>query len=184
MTDAQMKLNSRRVMEYAFAYVAGDGTKHTGTCYAEEGDWSLNDKVTVWYLSGSPEIAEIQGGRLDKAGLAGVFVIIFPLAGFGMVLWFVFQRKKADHLLLSGQVAEADIISVEMTSMKVNRQPVYAITLSAPHLPAGGRQTIHRVNLPEVTLAERHAANKQPVFVLYDPQNPDRLIFPEALIDQ
>ena len=69
------------------------------------------------------------------------------------------------------------------TQTQVNGQRVYAIELSAPHLPAGGRLSVRRLNPPEIELAERHLENKQPVFILYNANHPKRLIFPEALID-
>ena len=67
--------------------------------------------------------------------------------------------------------------------MSVNYQTVYEITLVSPALHGGQPVKLKRWNKPEVNLAVQHALQKQPVFVLVDPRNHTRVLFPEALID-
>jgi hypothetical protein len=40
-----------------------------------------------------------------------------------------------------------------------------------------------RGNPPDVNLARKHAGEKQPVFIPYDPHRPARLLLPAAPID-
>jgi hypothetical protein len=183
VADARMKVNGRRIMEYRFQYTDAKGAERKGAAYAVSGRWSQGEDVAIRYLENAPELAVIEGARLTKAGWIGSFVIIFPVVGLGMMAWFFIKRGQTGWLLRNGQVAEVDIVSVESTNTQVNKQTVYKIVLAAPHLPAGGRQTIRRINLRDVELAEEHAAQKQPVFVLYEPRKPGRILFPEALIE-
>lgn len=56
--------------------------------------------------------------------------------------------------------------------------------MTSPVRSGGGPLTIKRLNRADIDLADRHAKEKQPLFVLYDPRKPTRVIFPEALINQ
>jgi hypothetical protein len=183
VTKTNMRVNGRLVMEYGFTYAGASGRTYTGACYADAARWSEGAAITIRYVERTPELAKIEGARLDKAGWFGLFVIIFPGVGFGMVAWFVFHRIQAGRLLRDGRMAEVDIVSVEATNTQVNKQPVFAITMTAPHLPAG-RLTIKRLSQRDIALADRHLEQKQPLFVLYDPKKPKQMIFPEALLEQ
>lgn len=179
--DTNMKVNGRLVREYRFTFTPPEGTPRTGVCFAHGAGWEENESVTVRYLAGNSDVACIDGARLDEAGLAAGLVVIFPLLGAGMLAWFVNQRRQIGRLLHEGVIAELDVLSVEATNMQVNKRPVYKITLSSPGV---GRQpvAVRRVNPADLTLVNRHREQKQPVFVLYDPRKPSRLIFPEALL--
>lgn len=181
---ANMKVNGVTIMGYEFAYTPARGVRRTGLCFASRGVWSVGAPVTVRYLSNQPEIACIEGARLNQAGGAAVLVVIFPLVGFGMVAWFVTQRGRAGQLLREGIAAEVDILSVEATHTQLNNRRVYKITLSPPNLPGGPPITIRRINEAEIDLAGDRAEKKQTLFVLYDARKPTRLLLPEALIDQ
>lgn len=179
--DTNMSINKRKVAEYQFAYALPDHRSGRAACYATRGQWSVGQQVTVHYAPGRPELACIEDGRLDKAGFFGSFVIIFPAVGYGMVGWFLFQRARTATLLRTGQLAEVDVLAVNPTSTRVNNRPVYAIQLSSPALGAQP-VTVKRLNATDIDLAERHVADKQPVYVLYDPRRPKALVFPEGLI--
>lgn len=181
-----MSINDAEVMEYGFRYTpaGGDGQPRQGRCFITGERWTKDAKVTVRYLSSAPEVACVEGARLTKGGAFGLFVIIFPLVGYGMVAFHVMSRRQTGRLLREGLTAEVDVLSVEETNITVNRQRLYKITLSAPDRTGGQPVTIKRANRAELDLVERHAADKQPVFVLYDPRKPTRMIFPEALLNQ
>ena len=80
-------------------------------------------------------------------------------------------------------MAEVDVLSVTETMTQVNNQRVYRIELANPAQAGGPPVTVRRVRRADIDLARKHADNQQPVFVLYDPRKPSRVIFPEALID-
>lgn len=184
VNETSMSVNETRVYEYDFAYTPKGGTPLDGHCYTTGRNWSENDKVTVRYLSARPQIALIKGASLNQGGLFGSFVILFPLVGYGMAIGSLVLRGNPTRLLREGVLAEIDVLSVEETKMKVNDQPVFRITLSAPGPSGGPPIVIRRLDLADVNLAAKHAERKQPVFVLYDPRKPTRMVFPEALIAQ
>ena len=182
VNDANMRVNRVRVMEYQFTFTTAAGERQTAECFESRGRWAVNDSVVVRYLPGDPALACIVGGRLTKTGWFGCFVIIFPVVGYSMVGWFVVQRRQIGRLLRTGQLAEVDVLSVTATNMQVNKQQVYALLLSGAALGAQPVK-VKRLNRADIALAQRQAEQKQPVFVLYDPRKPTRMIFPEALIE-
>jgi hypothetical protein len=181
-SESNMSLNDIKVWEYAFSYTADGGPPREGTCYTTGRHWTEGAAVTVRYVGANPDLACVEGARLSQGGLFGAFVIIFPLIGYGMVAWFVVSRGRMRRLLRDGLMTEVDIVSVDETNMKVNYQTVYRIVIQGPALQGGQPVTVKRVNKADVNLALKHAREKQPVFILHDPRNPSRVIFPEALI--
>lgn len=181
--ETHMSVNDIQVMRYQFSYTLPDGKKRDGVCYTTGLSWSAGATVTVRYLRGSPEVACVAGARLSQGGWFGVFVLFFPLVGSALTVWFVLDRLRTRHVLRDGAVAEVDVVSVNETGTQVNYQSVYRIVLAGPALAGGQPVTVKRVKKADVNLALKHARDQQPVFILYDPRKPSRVIFPEALID-
>lgn len=182
VSETHMSINETQVIEYVFSYNPDTEGLREGRCYTTGQRWGKNANVTVRYLRNQPELACIEGARLSNAGWFGAFVILFPLIGGGLVIWFLGTRQRQQWLLSYGQLAEAEVVSVDETTMSVNYQSVYRIIIRSPALANGEPLTIKRVNKPDVNLALKRARDNQPVFVLYDPYRPKRLLFPEALI--
>ena len=183
VTKAHMEINEVPVMEYGFRYTLEDGRRRVGRCFTTGTRWTNNDRVTVRYLPAEPDLACVEGARLSKGGWGGSFVALFPLVGGAAMVWFIADRRGKRRLLREGLVAEVDVTAVANTNAKVNEQPIYRITLTSP-APGGAPVTVSRFHPPDVELALKHFQDKQPVFVLYDPRKPKRLIFPEALIER
>ncbi len=182
VSRTNLSLNKVRVMAYGFRYTPGDGRRRQGRCFTTGTRWAGHASVTVRYLPDEPDLACVDGARLSESGGGGAFVALFPLIGGGLVGWFVLDRRRVHRLLRDGLMAEADVISVDETSARVNNQNVYRIVIKAPALQGGQPLTVHRVNKPDVNLALKHFGEKQPIFVLYDLRHPKRVLFPEALI--
>jgi hypothetical protein len=174
-------VNKQRVMETTFAFTPAGEMRHVAQCYTTGSRWNVGESVTVRYLRNDSTVACIEGGRLDLIGWGGAFAGLFPLVGAALFISFVRRYRDARHLLVEGLLAEVDVLAVDATMMRVNKQTVYKITLSA--LGGRGPRTVRRTNPVEIDLAGRHRDAKQPVFVLYDPRKPARMIFPEALIE-
>jgi hypothetical protein len=184
VAKTNMSINKSPVIEYEFSYTPNIGGPRQGRCFSTGRTWAPRAVVVVRYLPSKPELACIEGARLSKGGWGGVFVVLFPLIGGAMVMWFVVDRRRRRWLLCQGQLAEVDVVSVDETTMKVNYQSVYRIVIQSPAFSSGQPVTIKRVNKADVSLALKRARDKQPVFVLYDPRHLKRVIFPEALIDR
>jgi Protein of unknown function (DUF3592) len=178
-----MSINERRVMEYIFRYSSGDGQSRNGHCFTTGQQWQSNAEVTVRYLPTKPDIACIEGARLNEGSWGVAFVLVFPLVGAGLIGWFVANRRNTRRLLREGIVAEVDVISVERTNTQMNDEYVYKIVIASPDLQNSQSITVKRVDRRYIDLAQKRVKDKQPVYILYDPRNPRRVIFPEALID-
>ncbi|HET7535489.1 MAG TPA: DUF3592 domain-containing protein [Candidatus Didemnitutus sp.] len=186
VTDAyktSLSVNKQRVFGYVVDYAYDAGGKHTLTCYTTGQHWATGDFVTVNYLASDPGIACIPGARLDQGGTVGFFVLIFPLVGFPLAGGVLLGRSRTTRILREGIAAEVDVLGVDATGTRVNYQTVYKITVSSAALAGGQPVVVRRYKKPDVDLAMRYTLQKQPVFILYDPRKPSRLIFPEALID-
>lgn len=183
-TVTSMSVNDTKVIAHRFQFTTENQVSHTAECYTTGPQWANGATIEVRYLPQDPTVACIQGARLSKVGWGAAFIVLFPLVGFGLAGWTLRARRQTGQLLHTGLVAEVDILSVEATNMKVNQQPVYKIVLTSPVGSGGGPLTIKRLNRADVDLADRHAKEKQPLFVLYDPRKPARMLFPEALINQ
>ncbi len=181
--ETNMSINEIQVVEYVFAYMVSGREALTTSCYTTGSRWREGDQVTVRYLPDEPTPARIEGARLSKGGgIVGVVVLIFPAVGYGMIGLLLITRRRDRLLLESGKVGEVDVLAVDATRTQMNYQTVYKITLSP--LPESSDQpvVVKRWATAEINLLTSHALQKQPIFVLYDPRKPKKLIFPEALI--
>ncbi len=182
IAGTKMSLNEVPVVEYTVVYLAHDSVRREAKCYSTGQIWREGDAVTVRYLPGDPEVARIDGSRLSKGGIFGGMTTLFPAAGYGIVAWFFISRWRTRQLLERGCVAEVDVQSVEATRTQVNYMTVYKIVLSPLPETGGSPVTVKRWATAEINLLTSHALQKQPIFVLYDPRRPKKLIFPETLI--
>ena len=182
VSRTSMSINRTRVMEFGFRYTPADGRVRDGRCYTTGSRWENNAAVTVRYLPDNPELARVEGARLSEGGNGTAFVGLFPLVGAALVVWFVIDRQRTRRLLREGRVTEATVVSAEPTMASVNRQVVHKIVITSSDLQGGRPVTVNRFKPAEVNLVQKHLREKQPVFVLYDPQKHTRVLFPEALL--
>jgi hypothetical protein len=177
-SPTDMSINSTQVMRYAFKYQPKDGAEMRGECFTTGSRWQEGDAVTVRYLAGNPAISVIDGARRSPGTLGVAFVLIFPVIGFGLIAWVVIARRRMNALLQNGTVTEALVTRIEETSVQVNRRYVQAIALQCND----GAALVARRHQPEiVAFAHERMATQQPVFVLYDPARPKRILLPETL---
>jgi hypothetical protein len=178
-----LSVNDEKVYGYLVSYAVDAGGPRTATCFTTGQRWSKGASVTVRYVPSNPAVACLEGARVNRGGFFGSFVVIFPLIGFGIAGGIFLARGRTARLLRDGVAAEVDVLAVDATNVRVNYQTVYKITVSSPNLANGQPVSVKRYNKADVDLATRYALQKQPVFILHDPRKPQRLIFPEALIE-
>jgi len=180
--STKLSINKRRVMSYDFTFRSAAGADEHGTCYTTGQQWSRNAAVTVRYLPADPTVCRIEGARLSEAnGPAGLFMLVFPGMGAGLVAWSVISRRRIRNLLEQGTVGEAVVTAVEQTYTRVNKQYVFKITLQRTDAPDAGALSLRSYQPAAISFARDRMASKQPVFVLYDPANPKRVLLPETL---
>lgn len=66
--ETNMTINDTRVMAYDFRYTPANEQAASGHCYTTGSEWHEGAQVTVRYLPAQPELACIEGARLNEAG--------------------------------------------------------------------------------------------------------------------
>lgn len=176
-----LSVNRVQIWSYDFTFSA-NGFETTATCFAARGRWQIGNDVTVRYLPDDPAMAVAEGGRRSRGGGGMAWIVLFfPGVGIALLTWALSRRRLAVHLLTNGRLDEAVVESIAPTGTKINGHRVHAINLRATGGEAGAPLTV-RFHAPEVVaLAESRLASGQPVFLLRDPGQPNRVILPEAL---
>ena len=174
----KFSINKTRVYAYGFAFSA-PATPGEGRCYTTGRRWQRGDTVTVRYLVDPPHTACPEGARLSKTGMAGLFVLLFPLVGLGVVVGTWVVRRRAQRMLLQGAVAEVRVREVTATKMQVNKRTVYRIVTERCDTLGAAPQVERHSDSVLVHLAQERKASGQPMYVLVDPRNPQRTLWIE-----
>jgi hypothetical protein len=174
-------INKQRVFRYKFAFQPRPGVHLQGDCFTTGTRWRSGGTVTVRFSVSDPELCCIEGARLSESGAVGLVLVLFPLIGIGLLISSVIGRRRLRWLLENGAVEEAMVTAIEQTMMRMNRQNVYKITLQRTD-PAGGTPfVLRKYQSSVIEFARQRLGTKQPVFVLYDPAHPRRVLLPETL---
>jgi hypothetical protein len=180
-TPTGMSVGEVQVVKYHFNYTVDD-TLMSGVCYTSGPRWSTGAEVPVRYLGGSPAVACIDGARCSAPGLLGSLVLLFPTAGLAIAGAAVLSQKRRRRILEQGNLHEAEVISVEQTSIEINDERVYKIALQSPGLCGGQPLTVKQTDTAVVALAQERARSRQPIYILADLKNPKHMLFPESWI--
>lgn len=171
------------VYQYDFVFHANGSSEETqGKCYTTGRRRRRGDPVDVEYLASDPSVARLVGARLDKIGGNGVVSLFLPAIGIGLAVAAVAARRRALRLLTHGSLAEANVTGCEQfVTGRRNRRLAYRITLRRTD-DAGAQPWTLKSSQPGVmAFAAGRLKSKQPVFVLYDPGKPGRILLPESL---
>lgn len=177
--DTNLSINGSQVRAYRFEFTLPDGRRMEGECFTTGHRWSENASVAVMYASEDPDLACVKGARLGHMDLGGAFVMLFPLVGALVVAWWVRTRRRVVRLLIHGQLGDFVVASVEPTSARINELPQFKITLKRVD---GSEAAVHTVRWHQpnrLKLIESRKASAQPVFGLFDPAKPGRIVLPE-----
>lgn len=180
--DTNLSINKRKVRAYAFEFTGPDGRKITGECFTTGRRWQATSGVTVVYAVNEPVLACVKGARLGKTGLAGGFVLLFPLIGAGIVAWWVRARRRTVHLLTYGQLGDFTVVSVESTSVQINKQRQFKITLRRIDGDAPSEHTVRWHQPNRLELVNRRKESGQAIFGLFDPRKRGQIVLPELWV--
>jgi len=169
------------IYKCTFTFKTSGGASATGSCYTTGQRYKTGQGVNVEYLKDKAEISRIKGSRLNPAGLGSVFVVIFPLAGFGVLFLGWSIRKKTFRLLECGAFAQGVITNVVKTNMQVNNQTQYKITVVF-NVNGVEQETTYNAYGKEVPLAEEKRDSGEMVGVIYDEANPKKVLLADKLI--
>ncbi len=178
MTSVSM--NKTKVRRYVFTFAPAEGQRTEAQCYVTGEPWRAHQRVPVKYLPGDPTVARIEGARRSVTSMGMVFVLIFPALGYGTVAYFLLSRRRTFWLLKHGEFGEALVSAIEVTNTTVNDQPVHKISLQLAAAENDRTLTVRRFKSTLVSFLRTRMETKTPVFVLYDPAYPKRMLLPES----
>lgn len=179
--ETNMSINEVKVWRYLFEYPVPDAAKPLrAECFTTGLRWQPGTPVRVRYLAGAG-LACPEGARITESGFWSVWVIFFPVFGFGLAGYSIRRGRRVERILVHGRLEQARIIAVEKTSVRINHQRVFKVSLRLPGAGALAVLTL-RSHVPAVmTFAESKLAAGESVTVLYDPEIPGQVVLPEAL---
>jgi hypothetical protein len=171
--STNLSINDRPVYETSYSATLADGRILTGASYAT-GRWEeAGTAVVIEWIDGDRPLSRISGYRASQAGLGVLFVLIFPLAGFGMAVFGLRKGLIAHRLMSTGQLARGTLLTSEATSTRINEMPVMKLTFEfevdgAPHHAVAKTHVPHDLEDEEREL------------LVYDPRNPENA----AMLDE
>lgn len=177
--NTNLSINNVKVRVYRFEFTVPDGRRMEGECYTTGRRWSEGASVTVRYAADDPSLAVARGGRLGKTGWASGFVLLFPVAGALIFAWWVRARRRVVKLLIHGQLGDFVVVSVEPTSVSINKQPQFKITLKRVDAGEGETHTLRWHQPERLRWVNSRKTGGQAVFGLYDAGKPGRIVLPE-----
>jgi len=196
------------VMRYVFDYQPSGAATMQGVCYSTGTYWRKGQHVTVRYRPENAALACVEGARLSESPSWMAIFIFYPLLGAAFVIGCLASRHDLLKLLKHGQITEATVTDIENIRYYARYygwrdSTAYKITLKGESLPRLGFLTVSTVwtnarsegeNLPKqgvltvneskpdvLAYARDRMESKQPVYVLFDPIKPSKVILPETL---
>ncbi len=176
--STNLSLNKVMVYQCDFAYRPDSGTDRKGTAYTTGSRWKGGENVSVRFLASDPSIAAPVGARLGKFTPFGLLVLVFPVVGGTLLLFPVLAARRNTRILQNGKVATATVDSLEKTYVQINHQSVYKIRLTRMDNRSSILKRSHDGN--EIALLEEKLKAGEPVTILFDPDKPQHLLFPES----
>jgi len=176
--NTNMKVNNRRVLKGRFTFRLQGEKQREGEAYINGGDWEPGKEVRIRYLKDDPSRAVPEGGRLDGFPAGTLFVLIFPLVGAGFLLGGIHFSRMRSRILAHGLLSSGRVKSMRPTAGRINQMPVYKFSILRED---DMREFTLRRHVPaEVALLQRKMAADEPLQILYDPNKPHRMLFPES----
>ena len=114
--------------------------------------------------------------------MGSAVVLIFPLVGGGIIFWVIHARRRMLWLLTNGTLGDFRVTGIEPTSVTINKQPQFKITLQRLDQADAAPHEVRWYQPALLTFARERQANGQAVFGLFDPAKSKRVILPEALM--
>jgi hypothetical protein len=131
--------------------------------------------VNVEYVTRFPEISRVEGMRRGIFGAWSIFVVIFPLIGFGFLVSGISYGIKANQLLSMGKITFGKLISTESTGVRVNRRPVLKLTFSFLSEAGQDWEVTAKTHEP----GDLRDEEEEPI--LYDPDDPSYAVLMDNL---
>lgn len=178
VVPTNMSIGEKRVFRGRFTFRLQGEKPREGEAFITGNGWEVGQPVRVRYLPDDPSRAVPEGGRLDGFTGATMFVLIFPLVGAGIMLGGIFAGSIKRRILTHGLLSSGKVKSMQPTSVRINHKPQYKfVVVREDDL----REFTVRRHLPdEVAFLQGKMAGEERLKILYDPNKPQRMLFPET----
>jgi len=157
--------NRRTITRHRYHYYV-DGDSYDGTSYTTGQELQNGDQVQIEYKAGDPSRSRIMGMRRGEFGPFVLFVVIFPLAGLGILVPSTRVGRKRTYLLRCGVLTTGVLKSKRATNVTVNNRRVFALTFEFTARDGRHFETEAKSSQPQKLEDEA----QEPL--LYDPDNP------------
>lgn len=121
-------VNEKQVWEYVHKFSL-QGVEYTGESYANEGDFSPGQAVSVRVNVRMPWVSKIEGTRDGVFPKLVIFVLLFPLVGLGMLIPGLRRQSKSLDLLRNGEFTRGKLREKTGTGTMITindrKYPVY-----------------------------------------------------------
>lgn len=182
--DSNMRVNDRPVYTTHFTFSVEE-RKYEGVSYSIGRRHSPNQSVLIEYVPGAAHIARITGTAISQTGFFGLFVIIFPMAGLGVLCGGYFSYRNKMRILCYGAFATGKVSDVSPTNMQINRQTVYEIDIEFKTnrgIEQHSKYSTHSQS--DIAMARNKQQAGDAVGVLYLPEKPEKVLFIDTLVKQ
>ncbi len=165
--ETSIEVNDEKVIHWFYRYEV-DGQTFDGACYDEGEEYDKEERVTVEFPPGYPELARIVGGRRGAVPVWVLLLIgIFPAIGLTIAIPGLRSGRKAHRLLRFGVLTRGTLQSKEPTSMVINNQPVHKLTFAFS--PEGHSREFICVARTHVTKVLQDEAEERLLYLPSDP---------------
>lgn len=169
-----MSENERKIHAVGYRFTGPDGQVRQGVSYTfappEPGE-----AVTVEFPRDDPETSRITGMRHKPfPGFLAVF-LLFPLAGWVVVMVGWSKGGKNLRLLRTGVLTRGRLVDKKPTASRVNNQRVWKMVFAFTDAEGNEHQAVARTHKPE------KLTDQPEELVLYDPAGPYRSALLDAL---
>lgn len=177
------KYNGKDVYDVAYDFKTREGEEHKGWSCALNERPGRGTRVLVEYVPSAPWINRVRGASRNPFGYIGAFTLLFVVVP-AWIIWRVRRRRvRCWRLLRDGALAAGRIVEVKRTNVEINDHARYQITVT---YEAGGaqQQASYYEYEPAAYVAEDKRESGEPVGLLYDPQQYDRILVADTLLDK
>lgn len=151
-------------------------TEFYGISYTTGQTFSLNQDVTVEYVSDNPSLSRLEGARTGMfSPWVFCFLGLFEAVGLGFVGIGLKAGLKANQLLSRGQPALGRLVAKTPTGTRINKQTVYKLTFE--FTAADGQRYRAEACSHQPYDLEDEAQEE----LLYDPGQPSRAVLLDNL---
>lgn len=103
--ETNFSSDDRRIYEYAYSYRDALGIERTGKSYSQRMRIKSGDACTVEVAKLKPSLSRIEGMGRTPMGMAGLFVLLFPIIGLSLIVSTSRKGMRVVRLLREGNLA-------------------------------------------------------------------------------